>query len=111
MEIGRAAGQSSQNGPLQPPNILPKSGDQGASWIRGCLDFVRGPVLQSYDREIVHIEWSAHIADADVQWRGHGMVAGVGRVVTRAAGAWDRGQIQIIVESSHAGDGYRLGIE
>src|ERR1700736_3355960 len=104
MKIRSAAWESPQDWTFEPPDVLPKSSDQGTAGVRRGLDFVGNLVLQGNDREILYIERAIHITHADVQRRGDGMVAHIGRIMTSAARAWDVDKLQVIVESGDPGN-------
>jgi len=67
--------------------------------------------LERDNWKITQIKRTAQITHTDVQRRGYGMVADVGRVMTSSAGAGYGGKMEVVVEPGDAGDGNRLRIE
>src|SRR5579871_720488 len=111
MEIRRAARQPSQDRTFESSHVLPESRDHGATWVSGRLYLVGGLVLQRDNWQVTDIQRTGQVADSDVQRRGHGMIAYVGRIVTSATRAGDGRKIQVIVKSGDPGDVDRLRIE
>ncbi len=137
VKIGGACGEASEDGAFDAVHVAALAGDEafagiggvddvggggrrGGEGIRAAGDFVDGHVGEIELREGVGDERIGFVggvvAGADIERERERMIADVGRVMTRGAGALERGdgdgaERGVVVEAADVGDGERAGVE